>query len=249
MMLQRLLTDFHPTRVLCAGPPATAIAAALRERGVQVQLLEQQEATPEELPRFEVSICLGLDISSADMAMAEQKVTALCQHSDSVLFSTLPETDAARDHDTLPASYFVTVFARCGFYRDVDYDASWAGPGALCLRRFAGSYLPILASYERMLGQREREVAAQRLLVLEYHDLLLQRDQEVEALHHEVALGTFGPEINALRLRVAPVGTTRERYLQRALDGLRALGRVALNGMTPNEQLAHQALHRRASRS
>ena len=170
-----------------------------------------------------------------------ERSTPCAQHSDCILFSARGAAPDLTESDRHPQSYWVTEFARRAFYRDVDYDAAFLAPQALCLRRLDGANLPVIASYERLLSQRERELVAQRLVSQEYRDTLLERDLEVEALQKEVELGSVARELLEVRLRLVPAGTTRERYFNTAMVGVRKASRVALRGFDLGERILRRS--------
>ena len=233
-MIEQILTDFRPARVLCVGNRAQEFIASLREHGVsahRAQLDEQSDDTT--ASRFDLCICVGM-LAAVDAEAAERTVGLLCRRSDTVLFSALAEAAELPESDQNPQSFWVTQFAHQSFYRDVDYDASFLAPSALCLRRLTGSNIPVLASYERHLVQLERERATYRLVSQEYRDMLQQRDLEVEALRMELAQ-------MAVALRIAPAGTTRERYFHTAMGGVRRASQAALRGLDLGGRLVRRS--------
>jgi hypothetical protein len=246
--LDSILTDFGPARVLCAGSRAAELAAALKARGVHADLLAPPDL-PSANPRYDLG--LGVDLAGLAEAAVEPVLDALCQHSEVLLLSFWSAAEALAELDLQPTGRAVAQLGRRSFYRDVDYDAGYLGPGALCLRRLSGSPTAVLAAYERLLADKQRELAAQRLVSKEYRDTVLQRDLEIESLHKVAERAALLHELDLLRARVAPPGTTRERYLNGALSRARTLGRAALRGLAIGEQVLRgsRAERRGASRS
>ena len=57
---------------------------------------------------------------------AEQAVENFCAHADDVVFSSTPfDYKEASHFNVQPPEYWAELFARHGFYRDLDYDASY----------------------------------------------------------------------------------------------------------------------------
>ena len=81
---------------------------------------------------------------------AERAIANMCRHADDVLFSSSPVDYREPSHVNVhPPEHWAELFARQGFYRDVDFDASFITPWAARFRR-SGEPLPrIVRSYER----------------------------------------------------------------------------------------------------
>ena len=67
-----------------------------------------------------------------------------------MLFSSSPFDHQETSHvNVQPAEYWAELFARHGFYRDVDYDASFVTPWAVRFRRSSEPLARIVRNFER----------------------------------------------------------------------------------------------------
>src|SRR5262249_19037416 len=95
-----------------------------------------------------------------------------------------------------PPDYWAELFARHGFFRDVDFDASFISPWAARFRRVREPVARVVATYERRLWQLEKDNQARRQLTLEQRTKLaemrglsaavMKRDQRLQALSAEL---------------------------------------------------------------
>ena len=81
---------------------------------------------------------------------AEKAVENLCQHTDDILFSSTPfDYKEATHFNVQPPEYWAECFARNGFFRDIDFDASFITPWAVRYRRIPARLEQVVANYER----------------------------------------------------------------------------------------------------
>jgi hypothetical protein len=81
---------------------------------------------------------------------AEAAIANFCRHSGDVLFSSSPFDYKEPTHVNVhPPEYWAAEFARHGFYRDIDFDASYITPWAARFRRSAEPLHRIVRNYER----------------------------------------------------------------------------------------------------
>jgi hypothetical protein len=85
-------------------------------------------------------------------------IANLCGHTDDVLFSSTPNDHAEATHvNVQPPEYWAEQFARHGFFRDLDFDASFLTPWAARYRRRDDAAHFIVREYERALWQVRQE--------------------------------------------------------------------------------------------
>ena len=191
----RIVADIHPLRALDAGCALGLLVETLRARGVDAYGLDLSayaisKAAAEVAPYLkEGSIAAELDarydlIVSIEVLEhmpaldADAAVANFCRHTDDVLFSSSPLDYSETTHvNVRPPEYWAEQFARHGFVRDVDFDASFITPWAVRFRRTAEPMHRIVAAYEREHAPlvRERTDLRARLAALESE---LKRTQE-----------------------------------------------------------------------
>lgn len=81
---------------------------------------------------------------------AEKAVANLCQFTDDILFSSSPDDTQEETHfNVRPPGYWAECFAKQGFFRDVDFDATFITPWAIRFRRNNAPVHRIIRDYER----------------------------------------------------------------------------------------------------
>jgi septal ring factor EnvC (AmiA/AmiB activator) len=180
---------------------------------------------------------------------AEKAAVNICQHTDDILFSSTPNDYKEATHFNVQSpGVWAELFARQGFYRDVDFDASFVTSWAARYRRNREPVHRLVRDYERKFWLLWKENSDLRRLILENRDQLAAYDQQFHALEaetarlnqviqdlsnqvqelsfqkqvltaqladiHEGDVWKIALRLRALRLRLAPVGSRRERALQ-----------------------------------
>jgi hypothetical protein len=95
----------------------------------------------------------------------------LCQHSDDILFSSTPNDYKEVSHfNVQPPEYWAELFAREGFFRDVDFDASFITPWAVRYRKVDEPLHRIVRNYERKFWLLWKENSDLRDLTIELRE-------------------------------------------------------------------------------
>ena len=149
---------FAPGTVLGAGGDDGLLVEELRQRGIDVTALDAAAMTEPVKGDFDLAVCLdSLErVPSADVHRAVENLTAV---SERVLLSTRAD-DFSRSSDVnvRPPEHWAELFASRGFYRDLDFDASFVSPWAgLFVRRPAPTPGEVVRDYERELTRLRRE--------------------------------------------------------------------------------------------
>ena len=111
-----------------------------------------------------------------------------CRHADDVLFSSSPLDYGETTHvNVRPPEYWAEQFARHGFIRDVDFDASFITPWAVRFRRSAEPLHRIVAGYERQHAPVLRERADLRARLAALEDELKRTQQALVAAQSTIA--------------------------------------------------------------
>ena len=190
-----IVREINPQRVLDVGCAMGFLVEALRDRGVDAYGLDlsphaiaqvRDDIKPycrvgsmlEESPaRYNLVVCHEV-IEHLPAEHADAAVARLCAASDDILFSSTPDHFGEETHlNVRPPEYWAGLFARHGFTRDLNFDASaFLSPWAVLFRR---SGLPLhraISDYERSLWALKRERTALREKVLENAATIARQD-------------------------------------------------------------------------
>jgi hypothetical protein len=203
---RRLATDLQPASVLDACSGLGGIIEQLRELDVDADALDAVEALTEPLERkFDLVLCIDV-LERMEPGDAEHALESLCSASDRVLFSSTPFDYAEATHVNVHAPEdWSAQFARQGFVRNLDFDATFLTPWAALYERSHTLLPEVVRTYDRSWWQLRLEVRQVREKALELHsqleagsgpvaeenlrlreELLLARD---ELVGHEARLG------------------------------------------------------------
>jgi len=262
-----IASELAPRTVLDAGCAIGFLVEALRKRDIEAWGLDVSEFAIEHVPEsirdfcfrrsvtddlerdYDLIVCLEV-LEHLPGELAAPTVANLCRHADQVLFSASP--DGFRDPTHLnvqPTHYWVELFARYGFFRNIDVDASVAAPQAIHLARANRTPVSIAADYERwhwrMLSElrdlREaRQVGAEAVVRAEHAEekaKLLRRqleEREASALESEIDLRGLR---RLVRKQKTDVADLRRKLHEREA----AAGRVELELIARDRVLAELA--------
>jgi 2-polyprenyl-3-methyl-5-hydroxy-6-metoxy-1,4-benzoquinol methylase/glycosyltransferase involved in cell wall biosynthesis len=201
----RIVSDFRPRTVLDAGCAMGFLVEALRERGVDafgVDVSEYaiQQVRPEVRAfcrvgsivdplsqKYDLIVCIEV-LEHLSTSQAEQAIDNFCQHADEVLFSSTPFDYKEATHvNVQPPDYWTELFARHGFFRDVEFDASFISAWAARFRRSRDPVARAVAVYERRMWRLEQDNRARRELTLEQRNELARKEQQIQMLQAEGA--------------------------------------------------------------
>jgi len=163
----RIVADITKVRVLDAGCAMGLLVEALRTRGVEAEGLDISEYAIEKAEgparghcrvgsltddlgsRYDLIVCIEV-LEHMPPAGAQAALANICRHTDDVLFSSSPNDLAEPTHvSVLPPEAWAELFAREGFLRDLDYDASYITPWAVRYRRRQEAIPRVVREYER----------------------------------------------------------------------------------------------------
>ena len=172
---ERIVSDIGPHRVLDAGCGFGFLVETLRQRGAEANGIDissyaisqvhssvraycRQGSIVDDLgERFDLIVTLEV-LEHIRKADAERAIANICAHTSDVLFSSTPFDHNELTHvNVQPAEYWAEQFARHGFYRDVDFDASFVTPWAIRFRRRDEPMHRIVREYERRFSALEIE--------------------------------------------------------------------------------------------
>jgi FtsZ-binding cell division protein ZapB len=163
----RIVSDISPARVLDAGCALGFLVESLRNRGVDAWGIDISPFAIDQVyapikPYCRVGSVTG-DLGGAwDLIVsievaehlppreAEAAIANICAHTTDVLFSSSPVDHREPTHVNVhPPEYWAEQFARHGFFRDVDYDATYVLPWAARFRKRQEPLHRIVHDYER----------------------------------------------------------------------------------------------------
>src|SRR5260221_10166990 len=163
----RMVADIQPRRVLDAGCPLGILVETLRPRGVDAEGIDLSSyaianvyepirpfcrlgSIADELPEaYDLIVSIEV-LEHMPVRDGEAAIANFCRHTDDVLFSSTPNDHRELSHvNVQPVEYWAELFARQGFYRDVDFDASFLTPWAVRFRRGRDPLPRLVRGYER----------------------------------------------------------------------------------------------------
>lgn len=200
----RIIADIRPGTILDAGCALGFLVESLRARGVDAFGLDISEyaiqnVSPSIQPYCRVGsvtepfsrqydLIVSIEVlEHMPKADSEQAIVNFCQHTDDILFSSTPlDYKEATHFNVQPPEYWAEQFARHGFVRDVDFDASFLTPWAVRFRRSSEPLHRIIRDYERRFGLLLKENQDLRSLSIEARDQLSVKENAAASLQTQI---------------------------------------------------------------
>jgi SAM-dependent methyltransferase len=195
---ERIDRGIQPGSVLDAGCAMGFLVEALRHRGVDAWGVDISEyaiskVVPEiqeycwtgsiidPLPRrYDLIVSIEV-LEHLQKEESERAVANLCQYSDDILFSSTPNDYKEVSHfNVQPPEYWAELFAIEGFFRDVDFDASFITPWAVRYRKFDEPLHRVVRDYERKYWLLWKENTDLRNLTLEMREDLAESESQTQ---------------------------------------------------------------------
>lgn len=196
---ERIVRDVQPRTALDAGCAMGFLVESLRRRGVDAYGMDVSEyalgqvhpdirpfcwlgSVVDALPRvYDLIVCIEV-LEHLAPRDAERAVENLCRHTDDVVFSSTPLDYKEASHcNVQPPEYWAELFANNGFWRDLDFDATFITPWAGRFRRSRDPLPRAVRAYERRLWALQKENVDLRGLTDEMRTQLASQDQELQA--------------------------------------------------------------------
>ena len=215
-MANRIVRDIRPNSVLDAGCAMGFLVEKLRSHQVDafgidvstyaieqvhksVQPFCQVGSITDPFPqRYDLIVCIEV-LEHMDGADAEQAVANFCQFTDDVLFSSTPYDYKEATHFFVqPPEYWAELFGHHGFFRDVDFDASFITPWAVRFRRRTEPTARIIRDYERRHWLLQKENQDLRALALEMRESLAASAETESAIESVDELPNLRNEVERL---------------------------------------------------
>lgn len=201
---ERIAQDIQPASVLDAGCAIGLLVEGLRQRGVAAWGIDVSEyaiqnvtaemrtycqvASAAEALERDYDLIVSIEVlEHMDPQEAQAAIANFCQHSDDILFSSTPFDYQEVSHfNVQPPEAWAELFARHGFYRDVDFDASFVTPWAARFRKSQEPTQRIVRNYERRYWLLWKENTDLRKLSLEMRDQLAKGEEDLHASQDQV---------------------------------------------------------------
>jgi hypothetical protein len=197
---ERIDAAIQPRRVLDAGCALGILVETLRGRGIDAEGIDissyaianvhepirpfcRQGSIASELSeRYDLIVSIEV-LEHMPPREGEEAIANFCRHTDDVLFSSTPSDHREPSHvNVQPAEYWAEQFARHGFYRDVDFDASFITPWAVRFRRGREPLPRVVRDYERRFAALEAARNDARAFSIDVQrDLARERARVTEA--------------------------------------------------------------------
>lgn len=190
----RIQADINPGTVLDAGCAMGFLVEAFREKGIEAWGVDISSyaidrvapkikeycwkgSVSEPFPhQYELIVSIEV-LEHLKREDSEKAVSNLCQHSSDILFSSTPFDYKEVSHfNVQPPEYWAEQFARHGFFRDVDFDASFITPWAVRYRKRGEPLHRVVRDYERKYWLLWKENTDLRDLTKEMRDQLAEKE-------------------------------------------------------------------------
>jgi O-antigen biosynthesis protein len=201
----RLVADMAPGTFLDAGCAMGFLVESMYDRGVDAEgidisdyaVAQAREDVRDRVrvgsilepfgKRYDLISCIET-LEHLAPADAERAVANLCAHTDDIIFTSTPDDHAEPTHlNVRPAEYWVELFARQGFFRDVDYDATFVISWAVRFRRSTEPVHLLVKGYERAMARLQAESAARHQAVADREMHIAERQAHIAILRGELA--------------------------------------------------------------
>ena len=196
----RLVADIAPKTVLDAGCAIGLLVEALRQRGVEATGIDlssyaigrvdaslrdycRHGSIADEFPqRYDLIVSIEV-LEHMPARAAETAIANFCRHTDDVVFSSSPLDYKEPTHVNVhPPEYWAEEFARHGFYRDVDFDASYITPWAVRFRKRTEPVHRVVRDYERRFWEMTLERNDTRAYSMQVQNDLAEKIHRVSEL-------------------------------------------------------------------
>ncbi len=234
----RIVAEIAPKTVMDAGCAIGLLVETLRARGVDAEGIDLstwaiEHASDAAKPfvregsitepfgrRYDLIACIEV-LEHMPPEDAEKAIANFAAHTSDVLFSSTPFDYKEPTHVNvrMPEDW-AESFARHGFYRDVDFDASFVTKWAVRFTKRAVPAHRLVRDYERRFWQLRAAELDARAFSMETQDKLAAAERERDRL------APFEPEVRDLRLMrgdlTADANEARQK-LAGALSTIRAM--------------------------
>ena len=137
-------------------------------------------------PQYDLITCIEV-VEHLPVDDAERAIENLCRHTDDIVFTSTPSDFGEETHlNVRPPEYWGELFARQGFFRDVDFEAPYLAVWASRFRRGRDPLPRVVATYERSLWHLRQESFERGRLITKQLDEA-NRGRDAIADNHRLA--------------------------------------------------------------
>jgi GT2 family glycosyltransferase/glycosyltransferase involved in cell wall biosynthesis len=202
---EAIVTRIAPQTLLDAGCALGLLVEQLRLRGVMAEGVDISEFAIASAPevvrpyvrqasvaepfgqRYDLIVCIEV-LEHMPQPEAERAIANFCAHSDDILFSSSPLDFREATHINVhPSEHWAELFARQGFLRDVDFDASFITPWAVRFRRRSEPLPRLVRDYERRFWELWKETTDLRALSVEQRGQLRAQEEQQQIVSQQHA--------------------------------------------------------------
>jgi hypothetical protein len=195
----------RPATVLDAGCAWGLLVEALRDRGIDAYGVDISKYAIQNVPprisaycwvgsvtdpfpqEYDLIVCIEV-VEHMPKAEAEKAIEDICRYTDDVLFSSTPFDYKEVTHlNVQPPEYWAELFAHQGFFRDLDFDASFITPWAVRFRRKLEPLAHLVRDYERRFFLLSKENSELRSLSLEMRQHIAGLEEQAKSLRESLA--------------------------------------------------------------
>jgi len=249
---ERIIRDIQPKTVLDAGCAIGLLVEALRQQGVEAWGVDISSyaienvhpdiqpycwigSVADPLPRkYDLIVSIEV-LEHMPQEEAEKAVQNFCAHTDDILFSSTPYDYKESTHfNVQPPEYWAEQFAHYGFYRDVDFDASFIMPWSVRYRRRNEPLQRIVREYERRFWTLWKENTDLRSLTLEMRNQLAENERKVNEEQESLKFRVEAAESEVRRLS-SEIEKIRDSRTWKFLDRINRLRRGGSSDESPKE--------------
>lgn len=198
---EKIKIEINPSTVLDAGCAFGFLVEKLREQGIQAFGSDISEyaisQTHESIKPFcwvgslvepieqKYDLIVSIEVlEHIDKKNSEKALINLCNATDDILFSSTPFDYKESTHVNVNnPDYWSEQFAKQGFFRDVNFDASFITPWAVRYRKRNEPIHRIIKEYEQKFWVIKKENADLREMVL---DKIPNLEQQIEQKNKEI---------------------------------------------------------------
>ncbi len=193
----RIVSDIQPKTVLDAGCAMGFLVEGLRNLGVEAYGVDISEYAIEKVHQDVRDYCwqgsivepfprsydliISIEVfEHMDPEDAEAAARNLCNHTDDIIFSSTPfDYEEATHFNVRPPEYWSELFAKQGFFRDVDIDTTFITDWAVRYRRVEEPLHRHVRNYERKYWLLWKENNDLRALVNDMRQEIVSLDQQL----------------------------------------------------------------------
>ena len=196
----RIIADVQPKTVLDAGCAKGFLVEGFRNRGIEGWGIDISEYAIQEVyetikpycwvgsiadpfpQKYDLIVTIEV-LEHMPAEMGQKAIANLCAHADRIIFSSTPlDYKEATHYNVQPPEYWAREFARHGFFRDVDFDASFLTAWAVCFRKVNQPLHQLTYDYERRFWLLRKENVDLRQLTNELRNQIQELVGQGETL-------------------------------------------------------------------